>query len=658
MALNATPSASTDNTPLLSGGATAGGALYQSPGGSPPSSAGSGISISFKDVAVVHRPWYEVGRRHRVVVQAASGLFDSGGVHAIVATDAVSSRELVSTLAGIKIPAQGTVMANGVPVIASSFRQSVGYVTASNCAFLDLNAMQNVKFALDMRTTRAGPATSQLVDNALSVAGLCGRERLCLSDLLLQRRVNIAMELASDPAVLFAVEIMQGLSYSECNVLMTLLQNISQNGKTIVLTIDALPLHVFQRLTSLIILGRDGQTLFSGRRELCCAYFSSLQLPLWSLSTTTPNTPRGSAAVSIANSPASPWQQQLVQPEEGGDPFLVFDSAETVMDVVHVWAEDSDTTTRFAASFYDSECRAMLFNDERVALLPSASVNRVSSRHYKLLKSSADLSTPSQVARVITLIKYTVTCALRQQDFYVSLGAMLSVVGLCCWFVSEQASDQSGMMNVRGIMFFLFFLIVTLNDANVSRWDLESRAFVQQRDGDYYSAAAFLVVLLLRLALSRIVMLGAMTAIIYTLLNSHDANELLALLGVTSFVHALVAYLVVLLVQNPGFSMLLLTLYSAYMAMFSGFLINVGTLPPIASRVSLLRYGYGAAVSLVLKDKPRSCDAGNITCYTGKQYLELQGFQDDSTMNTIAMLLYIAAAALPLLLLRMNWMQR
>jgi energy-coupling factor transporter ATP-binding protein EcfA2 len=72
-----------------------------------------------------------------------------------------------------------------------------------------------------------------------------------------RKRVNVAMELLSDPSVLFLDEPTSGLSSEDALSLMQRLRDLARQGRTILLTIHQPSREVFQLLDNLAVVSRD-----------------------------------------------------------------------------------------------------------------------------------------------------------------------------------------------------------------------------------------------------------------------------------------------------------------------------------------------------------------------------------------------------------------
>jgi ABC transport system ATP-binding/permease protein len=80
-----------------------------------------------------------------------------------------------------------------------------------------------------------------------------------------RRRVNLAMELLTDPRVLFLDEPTSGLSSADALVVMRVLRALADAGKVVVLTIHQPGREVFRVMDRLVVLGKDPGPAGAGR---------------------------------------------------------------------------------------------------------------------------------------------------------------------------------------------------------------------------------------------------------------------------------------------------------------------------------------------------------------------------------------------------------
>src|SRR5205085_9777527 len=80
-----------------------------------------------------------------------------------------------------------------------------------------------------------------------------------------RKRVNLAMELLTDPLVLFLDEPTSGLSSEDALMVLKVLRELADAGKTILITIHQPSLEVFRLLDNLVLVSRDAGSQDPGR---------------------------------------------------------------------------------------------------------------------------------------------------------------------------------------------------------------------------------------------------------------------------------------------------------------------------------------------------------------------------------------------------------
>lgn len=712
-----------------------------------------GVTLTFRDVTILHRTMFELHRKPEVVVQQAIGVFHAGTISAICATRPLASRKLLGALAGSVTPAEGVILANNIPVQSTAFRTMIGYVSKERRAAIDaFTTRTNVRFALQMRSRISRrDVVDAAVSDALALVGLDEEQFIAQLDELGILKLHLAMELVTDPPALFVEEPLAELNSHHHIEVCELLQRIAQElHKTVVVCTSTMPHLLYERLHSTVLIGAGGHTVYSGRREHLTAYFAWLRLPVHSLDSpdagsssgiygsrsrfsTFPTFSRATAASAASRSairaqhgghrshqfetaPSTAHVAREGDAAEMGDDaedILIVDAGDAAVDLLLLW-EDRDArqrgnaagrnpyTMQFAARFFDSEFRARLRDEQDeflVAGTPHALVATPCSamgdlgdpaasspnpRAYPTLHDAPSPSTlavpvalsrrhehPSLGRKTALLLRYKVEQALRQKDFYLAFIVLFLVLAFSTWVASEQVLDQRGMQNIRGIIFFLFSVILELNIMLLPAFFDDAVAFPHQRDGGYYNALSAVLVFITRVIIARVVFLATTAVFIEFVLTG--MNELLILLGVTSFAHACLLYLVALLAGSLRAATFVAYCIEAYMIIFSGFLINMASLPGVVAKSSLMRYGYGAAVAHLLRGQPFSCDASYVNyngtrpswlsnatsyCYTGDSYLALEGFTDDSTETNCGQLLILSSVMLVLAAFRLHFMGR
>ena len=92
-----------------------------------------------------------------------------------------------------------------------------------------------------------------------------------------KKRVNLAMEMVADPAVLFIDEPTSGLDSATGNVIVGVIREIARTGSKIALaTIHSPPITTFELFDDLILMAAPGKVLYWGPRANATRYFASV----------------------------------------------------------------------------------------------------------------------------------------------------------------------------------------------------------------------------------------------------------------------------------------------------------------------------------------------------------------------------------------------
>jgi ABC-type multidrug transport system ATPase subunit len=166
----------------------------------------------------------------------------------------------------------GDVRVNGHPQESNSFRRVTGYVEQFDVQSPQLTVRETVEFSAKMRLDESIPLAERLkfVDNILAtleldtIAGfLVGNDTGGLS-FEQKKRLSIAVELASNPSIIFLDEPTSGLDARAASVVMRSLRRIADRGVAVVATIHQPSVAIFNSFDSLLLLKRGGETVFFG----------------------------------------------------------------------------------------------------------------------------------------------------------------------------------------------------------------------------------------------------------------------------------------------------------------------------------------------------------------------------------------------------------
>ena len=99
------------------------------------------------------------------------------------------------------------------------------------------------------------------------VKGISGGEK---------RRVTIAIQILTDPRVLFLDEPTSGLDAFTASSIIEVLRGLAEEGRTLILTIHQSRSDLFQYFKNVLLLARGGSAVYTGKGSLMLSHFASL----------------------------------------------------------------------------------------------------------------------------------------------------------------------------------------------------------------------------------------------------------------------------------------------------------------------------------------------------------------------------------------------
>ncbi len=182
---------------------------------------------------------------------------------------------LLMTVLGILRPTGGGVLLNGRPLFEQyeAFRTNVGYVPQDDIVHPELTVKEALRYACKLRLPRGTSSQhiEESIDATLKEVGLWDQRDLRIGSAEQKvlsggqrRRVNLAVELVTDPSLLILDEPTSGLSWTDAADVISTLRRLADNGRTIVVTIHQPDYQEYEKFDAVTILGRGGKLLFYG----------------------------------------------------------------------------------------------------------------------------------------------------------------------------------------------------------------------------------------------------------------------------------------------------------------------------------------------------------------------------------------------------------
>ncbi len=183
---------------------------------------------------------------------------------------------LMNALNGYTPPAAGQVLFNDGDLYAhyAEYQGMIGYVPQDDIMHRELTVAEALYYTARLRlpADTSDAEIYQRVAEVIGQLGLQGTEKVLIGSAEKKgisggqrKRVNLAMELMTDPSVLFLDEPTSGLSSEDALMVMRLLRNLADGGKTIIVAIHQPSLEAYRLLDNLILVAKDPKAAEPGR---------------------------------------------------------------------------------------------------------------------------------------------------------------------------------------------------------------------------------------------------------------------------------------------------------------------------------------------------------------------------------------------------------
>lgn len=206
-----------------------------------------------------------------------------GKLIGIMGASGAGKTTLLHVLAGLEKPTKGEVLINGFDIHTQKekIHGVIGYVSQDDLLIEELTVYQNLYY--NAKLCFADYTEEQLhkrVMNVLEDLGLDQRKDLKVGNVLdktisggQRKRLNIALELIREPAVLFLDEPTSGLSSRDSENVIDLLKELSLKGKLVFVVIHQPSSDIYKMFDKMIIMDVGGIPAYYGPPVEAVTYF-------------------------------------------------------------------------------------------------------------------------------------------------------------------------------------------------------------------------------------------------------------------------------------------------------------------------------------------------------------------------------------------------
>ena len=234
-----------------------------------------GISVDARGVVVVRGK----GRKSFVTSDHVDMTITPGELVAIIGGSGAGKSTIMNVLCGYLQPNEGSVYVNGIDLYRNFevLKSSFGYLPQSDIVYNNLTLYEMLNYTAKLRLPQdAGEEERrQAIQHAIDLVELNEKKDSLIGNLSggQRKRASIAVELLSDPKLLFLDEPASGLDPGTERSLMLSLREMANAGKTVILvTHSTLQLALCDKIA---FMGRGGRLCFFGNENDALRFFET-----------------------------------------------------------------------------------------------------------------------------------------------------------------------------------------------------------------------------------------------------------------------------------------------------------------------------------------------------------------------------------------------
>ncbi|MEI9918042.1 MAG: ATP-binding cassette domain-containing protein [Bacteroidota bacterium] len=211
-----------------------------------------------------------------------------GKLIGIMGASGAGKTTLLNVLAGLEKPGKGSILINGFDIHEQKdeIQGVIGYVSQDDLLIEELTVYQNLYY--NARLCFANFTEEQINHRVMEVLenlGLDQRKDLKVGNPLektisggQRKRLNIALELIREPAVMFLDEPTSGLSSRDSENVIDLLKELSLKGKLIFVVIHQPSSDIYKMFDKMVIMDVGGYPAYYGHPVEAITYFKKATL--------------------------------------------------------------------------------------------------------------------------------------------------------------------------------------------------------------------------------------------------------------------------------------------------------------------------------------------------------------------------------------------
>jgi ABC-type multidrug transport system ATPase subunit len=223
----------------------------------------------------------------KLVLEGVTGQFQAGRMCAIMGPSGAGKTTFMNVLCGKATYGQmgGSIRINGQEANMKSLKSVMGFVPQDDIVHQELTVREQIQFSARLRghVGLSEGRIQRITEDVLNVMqidhvqnsivggveqrGISGGQR---------KRVNIGLELAAEPTLLFLDEPTSGLDSTSSLSVCSSLRKMCQLGMTSIMVIHQPRYSLFTLFDDVLLLGKGGKTVYLGPSSEAKPYFEGL----------------------------------------------------------------------------------------------------------------------------------------------------------------------------------------------------------------------------------------------------------------------------------------------------------------------------------------------------------------------------------------------